>query len=347
MLAKPGSGLPQGEGWIFEPKWDGFRTIVFRDGDEIELGSRNEKPMTRYFPELVVALADALPPRCVVDGEIVMVGADRRLDFDGLQHRIHPAASRVKMLSVDTPTSFVAFDLLALDDRDLRDEPFEFRRSLLVESIGTHPFVSVTPATTDRAVAERWFVEFEGAGCDGLIAKRPDQKYVSDKRVMVKVKPERTADCIVAGFRWHKNGPVVGSLLLGLFGDDGQLHHVGITASFTDKRRRELVEELAPFREAARDNHPWHGWLEYASEFEERGQRVPGGQSRWNAKKNLSFEPLRCELVCEVGYDHLQGNRFRHATTFKRWRPDRDVASCRYDQLVGAVSSTIDDVLGR
>ena len=347
MLAKPGSGLPPGPDWVFEPKWDGFRSIVFRDGDEIELGSRNEKPMTRYFPELVTALRQALPPRCVVDGEIVIIGPDRRLDFGMLQNRIHPAASRVNMLAGDTPATFVVFDLLALGDDDLRAQPYSARRAALVAALTPTDAVRLTPATTDRDEAGRWFIEFEGAGCDGLIAKRPDQVYVSDKRVMVKVKPERTADCVVAGFRWHKNGPVVGSLLLGLHGDDGQLHHVGITASFTNQRRRELVEELAPLRVDARVGHPWEGWLEYASEFEAKGQRVPGGNSRWNAKKDLSFEPLRCERVVEVAYDHLQGNRFRHATTFKRWRTDRDPASCRYDQLSEATPATIDDVLER
>ncbi len=347
MLAKPGSGLPPGDGWVFEPKWDGFRSIVFRDGDEVELGSRNEKPLTRYFPELVAALREALPPRCVVDGEIIVVGPDRRLDFDALQNRIHPAASRVNMLAGETPAMFVVFDLLALGDRDLRNESFESRRATLVGAFTPTDSVRLTPATTDRIEAERWFIEFEGAGCDGLIAKRPEQVYVSDKRVMVKVKPVRTADCVVAGFRWHKSGPIVGSLLLGLFSDDGQLHHVGITASFTDKRRRELVEELAPLRAEARVGHPWEEWLEYASEFEAKRQRVPGGNSRWNAKKDLSFEPLRCEWVVEVAYDHLQGNRFRHATTFRRWRTDRSPASCCYDQLEEATPVAIDEVLGR
>jgi ATP-dependent DNA ligase len=330
---------------LFEPKWDGLRTIVFRDGDEIVLGSRNEKPMTRYFPELVEALRVSLPPRCVVDGEIVVINADRRLDFDALQNRIHPAASRVNMLAAQTPVSFVAFDLLALDDTDLRPAEQRIRRSALETILTAHPLVHLTPATINRDEAQDWFIRFEGIGCDGIIAKRLDGPYIEDKRVMVKVKHERTADCAVAGFRWHKNGPVVGSLLLGLYDGAGSFHHVGVTASFTDKRRRELVDELTPYREAAAEGHPWEGWIDQVASAEAAGQRLPGAVSRWNAKKDLSFEPLHMGLVCEVAYDHLQGNRFRHATTFKRWRPDRTPESCTYDQMETPVLATIDELL--
>jgi ATP-dependent DNA ligase len=367
MLSKPQADLPTGDEWVYEPKWDGFRTIVFKDGDEVELGSRNEKPMTRYFPEVCDALRAALPSRCVVDGEIVVVDADGRLAFDTLQNRIHPAASRVKMLAAETPAAFVAFDLLALDDRDLRTLPFAERRALLVASLAAQSDVNtddvrVTPATADRTVAADWFTRFEGLGCDGIIAKRVTDPYVEDKRIMVKVKHQRTADCVVAGFRWHKSGGIVGSLLLGLFGDDGQLHHVGVTASFTMKRRAELVAELEPYRSDL-EGHPWSGWIEHIKGVEEGGQRtsdgavagelpaersriqrLPGGQSRWNAKKDLSFEPVRAELVCEVAFDHLEGDRFRHAATFVRWRPDRIPLSCTYEQMDTPVRATISDV---
>ena len=303
MLSKASSGLPPGDGWLFEPKWDGFRSIVFRDGEEIVLGSRNEKPLTRYFPEVVDALRDALPSRCVLDGEVIVVGPDGRLEFDWLQQRIHPAASRVNMLAAQTPAWFVAFDCLALGDTDLRAAPLTERRAALLAAVGRHPAVKVTPATTDRDVAQDWFTRFEGVGCDGIIAKRLDGAYVEDKRVMVKVKHERTADCVVAGFRWHKNGPgtSVGSLLLGLWDDEGRLNHVGVTASFTDKRRKELVVELEPLRVDAAKGHPWEGWIAAVAEAETNGQRLPGAASRWNAKKDLSFEPLRCETVVEAG----------------------------------------------
>lgn len=351
MLAKAVPALPQGDGWLFDPKWDGFRTIVFRDGDEVVLGSRNEKPMTRYFPELVQALRLALPERCVVDGEIV-VSVNGVLEFDRLQDRIHPADSRVRMLAERQPATFIAFDLLALGDEDVRRRPLVERRALLTHALQgcearSAGAVHVTPATTDRAVAADWFVRFEGAGLDGMIAKSLDGVYVENKRVMLKIKHQRTADCAVAAFRWHKDStddlPLVGSLVLGLFNHDGQLRHVGVTASFTMVRRRELVDELAPWRSDAWAGHPWAGWGEKADATE--GDRSPGGQSRWNAKKDLSFEPVRMGLVCEVAYDHMQDQRFRHATTFKRWRPDRDPHTCTYDQLEEALPSTLADVL--
>ena len=350
MLSKAASAIPSGDGWLYDPKWDGFRSIVFRDGDEVVLGSRNEKPLTRYFPEVVEALKQALPQRCVVDGEIVLPVADV-LEFDVLSQRIHPADSRVRMLASTTPAQFVAFDLLALGDDDLRARPLQERRALLESALagGTERSggrVHVTPATTDPAVAADWFMRFEGAGLDGIVAKRLDGRYESDKRTMTKVKHERTADCAVAGFRWHKSGGIVGSLLLGIFDDTGVLHHVGVTASFTQKRRAELVEELQPYRTDDLAGHPWGGWVSAFRDAEASGQRLPGaGGSRWNAKKDLSFEPLRMGLVCEVAYDHLQGDRFRHATTFKRWRPDREPASCTYDQLEGAEPSQYCDVL--
>lgn len=345
MLAKAQSSLPLSSavegGYIYEPKWDGFRCIVFRDGDEVELGSRNERPLTRYFPELVSELASRLPPRIVVDGEIVIAGPDG-LDFDALLQRIHPAESRVNKLAAETPSSFVAFDLLCLGDEDLRQAPFSRRRKLLVEALGqAGGRVHVTPATTDVDTAADWFSRFEGAGLDGVVAKAAGLEYREDKRVMVKVKHERTADCVVGGFRWHKSGPKVGSLLLGLYDDAGRLAHVGVTSSFTDARRLELVEELAPLREVDLAVHPWT-----ESDPETAGSRVPGQKSRWNQGKDLSFEPLRPELVCEVAYDHLQGDRFRHATTFRRFRPERDPLSCRYDQLETAVPAELGDVFG-
>lgn len=350
MLAKLELSIPEGEAgaWHYEPKWDGFRTIVFRDGDDVELGSRNERPMTRYFPEVVSALKAALPQRCVLDGEIVVV-MDGRLEFDALQQRIHPADSRVRKLADETPAWFIAFDLLALGDVDLRRLPTVDRRRALLEVVRQSEDVRVTPATGDPVEAREWFDRYEGLGCDGIIAKRSDGPYIEDKRVMVKVKHRRTADCAVAGFRWHKDqskGPAVGSLLLGLYDAEGRLNHVGVTASFTERRRRELVEELAPYRENAVRGHPWEGWIAAAEEAAAAGQRLPGAKSRWNAKKDLSFEPLRLELVCEVAYDYLQSDRFRHATTFVRWRPDRDPSSCAYSQLGTAVPSTIDDVFG-
>ncbi|UNX53200.1 ATP-dependent DNA ligase [Georgenia sp. TF02-10] len=325
-----------------EPKWDGFRTIIFRDGDEVVLGSRNERPMTRYFPELVEAVRANTPARCVVDGEIVVVAGDR-LDFDALQQRIHPAASRVNLLAEQTPASFVGFDLLALDDADLMGQPFRERRSRLVEALAdaADP-VFTTPATADLGQAHEWFRSFEGAGLDGVVAKPLDGTYQPNKRTMFKVKHERTADCVVAGFRWHKSGDVVGSLLLGIYADDGRLQHVGVCASFPMARRRSLLDELAPYRDVDLAEHPWGSWAD--QEAHQHG-RLPGSVSRWNANKDLSFVPLRPELVAEVAYDHMEGNRFRHTTQFRRWRPDRDPASCTYDQLEEPVRFNLSDIL--
>jgi len=337
MLAKASSGLPDGDGWLFEPKWDGFRALVFRDGDEVLIQSRDLKPLDRYFPELGDPLRAQLPERCVLDGEVV-IARDGTLDFEALLLRIHPAASRVRTLAAETPASYVAWDLLALGDEDLRAVPQSQRRTRLEAVMGgVAPPIHVTPATLERDLAADWFDRFEGAGLDGVVAKRLDGEYRPGKRAMIKVKHERTADCVVAGFRWHKNGPGthVGSLLLGLFDGDGRLHHVGITSSFTWERRAALVQELEPLRERALENHPWAEWAEWASagSADASGQRLPGATSRWNRGKDLSWEPLRAERVVEVAYDHLQGDRFRHATTFRRWRPDKAPVDCRYDQL--------------
>jgi ATP-dependent DNA ligase len=332
MLAKLADAIPDGDGWLYEPKWDGFRTLVFRDGDDVYLQSRDLKPMQRYFPELVAPLQGALPARAVLDGEIVIAGA-AGLDFSALLLRIHPAASRVAMLAREMPASFVAWDLLAEGDEDLRPLPLaERRRRLEAALANARPPVHLTPATRDRGKALQWFEHFEGAGLDGVVAKRLEEPYRPGERSMVKIKHARTADCVVGGFRWHKNGPGthLGSLLLGLYDDAGVLHHVGIAASFTMKRRQELIEELAPLREGALEGHPWREWAEMQAAA---GQRMPGATSRWNRGKDLSWEPLRLERVCEVGYDHLQGDRFRHATHFLRWRPDKAPAACRYDQL--------------
>jgi len=336
MLAKASDDLPTGGAWLYEPKWDGFRAIVFRDGPELLIQSRDLKPLDRYFPELEAPLLAALPPRCVVDGEVV-IAADGRLAFESLLLRIHPAASRVRLLAAETPASFIAWDLLALDDRDLRGAPQAERRAHLEAALGTPPpGVHVTPATRDRAVAADWFQRFEGAGLDGVIAKPLDAAYQPGKRAMLKIKHQRTADCVVAGFRWHKNGPGthVGSLLLGLFDDAGSLHHVGVTSSFTWELRATLMDELEPLRSAALDDHPWAEWATWAAMGTDgSGTRLPGATSRWNRGKDLSWEPLRTERVVEVAYDHLQGDRFRHATTFRRWRPDKTPTDCRYDQL--------------
>ena len=335
MLAKLTEEIPAGSGWQYEPKWDGFRALVFRDGDEVFIQSRDLKPLDRYFPELPPALRANLPARCILDGEVVIVGP-AGLDFDSLLQRIHPAASRVKMLAEKTPASFVAWDLLAFDDRDLRATPQGERRSLLEAALAeAAPPIHLTPATHDVATAAEWFHHFEGAGLDGVVAKRMSEPYQPGKRGWAKIKHARTADCVVAGFRWHKNGPgtMVGSLLLGLFDDTGKLNHVGITSSFSNERRAELVDELAPLRENALAGHPWAEWAEWEAEARESGQRMPGAASRWNRDKDLTWEPLRAELVCEVAYDHLQGDRFRHATTFRRWRPDKRPDQCRYDQL--------------
>lgn len=331
MLSKRVASLPEEEGWIFEPKWDGFRTLVFRDGDEIFFQSRDEKPMNRYFPELEAPLRAALPERAVVDGEIVLVRGDV-LDFEALQSRLHPAASRVKKLAAEIPTSIVLWDLLCEGDVDLRDRPFEARRTRLQELLaGVSAPVHLTPATRDRAVADDWFRRFEGAGLDGVMAKRSDGAYEPNKRSMLKVKHERTVDCVVAGFRWHKDGPGthVGSLLLGLYDGEGRLQHIGVTASFTKQKREELAAFLAPYRENALENHPWKDW----ADFDEETTRKPGAQSRWSAGKSLAWEAVRVELVCEVTYDHMQGSRFRHTAQLKRWRHDKPPAACTFDQL--------------
>jgi ATP-dependent DNA ligase len=335
MLAKPASSIPDGPGWLYEPKWDGFRAIVFRDGEETLVQSRELKPLDRYFPELAAPLRENLPPRCVIDGEVVIRGP-HGLEFEALLLRIHPAASRVALLAAETPASFVAWDLLALGDEDLRWVAQGERRARLEAAmLHARPPIYLTPATRDAAAAEDWFHRFEGAGLDGVVAKPLASPYQAGKRAMTKIKHQRTADCVVAGFRWHKNGPgtLVGSLLLGLFDEAGRLHHVGVTASFTDARRAELVTELSPLRRDALEGHPWAEWMSWAAAAEASGQRLPGVTSRWNRGKDLSWEPLRPERVCEVAYDHLQGDRFRHGTTFLSWRPDRNPGSCRYDQL--------------
>lgn len=342
MLAKAISGLPDVGDQMFEPKWDGFRCIIFRDGDEVELGSRNERPLTRYFPELIEAIKKNMPERCVVDGEVV-IATDAGLDFDALQQRIHPAASRVNMLSEATPASFVAFDLLALGDEDLRSRRFDERRAALADALSSsQPPIYITPVTTDRVEAQRWFEEFEGAGLDGVVAKSVDLPYTENKRTMLKIKHERTADCVVAGFRWHKSGGVVGSLLLGLYDDEGVLHHIGVTASFTMTRRAELLDEIAPYRMESLDGHPWAAWAATDAD----GQRKPGAASRWNAKKELDWMPLRPERVVEIKYDQLQGDRLRHTGQFKRWRDDRTPESCTYSQLETAVPSELKAIFG-
>ena len=348
MLSSAADALPGGEGWQFEPKWDGFRTLVFRDGDEILLQSRDEKPMNRYFPELIAPLAVTLPERCVVDGEIVIVGVGG-LDFETLLLRIHPAASRVKLLSAQAPASFVAWDLLALGDDDLRNAPLAVRRERLEHVLaGAAPPVHLSPATRDRALAADWFRRFEGAGLDGVMAKRLDAPYRAGERTMIKVKHERTADCVVAGFRWHKKGAgtMVGSLLLGLYDDDHTLHHVGVAAAFTATVRKQLVVELTPLRADALEDHPWRYWAAAQEEANAKGQRLPGATSQWNRGKDLSWEPLRPERVCEVAYDHMQGTRFRHAAKLLRWRPDKRPQDCRYDQLEVTPAYELDRVFG-
>jgi ATP-dependent DNA ligase len=343
MLAKLADELPDGP-FLYEPKWDGFRTLVFRGASEIYLQSRDLRPFDRYFPELHDALLARLPAGCVLDGEIV-IATPHGLDFDALQQRLHPAASRVAKLAVETPAAFVAFDLLAIDGRDLREAPQDSRRAQLERAIAYEkPVLYLTPMTRDRQVAADWLTHFEGAGLDGVIAKPLDGTYQPGKRAMIKIKHQRTADCVVAGFRWHKTGEgVVGSLLLGLFDDTGRLQHVGVTSSFTMEKRRELASELAPLREDALLDHPWREWADAQAHMT---GRMPGGQSRWSAGKDLSWEPLRIERVCEVKYDHLQGDRFRHAAVFLRWRPDRSPKDCRYDQLEVTTPYELEKVFG-
>jgi len=333
MLAKRADALPEGGDWVFEPKWDGFRALVFRDGDALLLQSRDAKPLDRYFPDLREPLLAQLPPRCALDGEIV-IAADHGLDFEALQQRIHPAASRVALLAKETPASIVFWDALCEGDRDLRPLPFRERRRALERMLeAAKPPLHVTPATADRALAEDWFRRFEGAGLDGVVAKPASGTYQPDKRVMVKVKHERECDCVVAGFRWHKGGAgrAVGSLLLGLYDGAGVLQHVGVAASFTDAKRRELVAKLAPYRENALASHPWRGWAE--AEADAAGRRMPGAKSRWSQGKDLSWEPLRPELVVEVAYDHMQGTRFRHTAHVRRWRTDKRPRDCTFEQL--------------
>jgi ATP-dependent DNA ligase len=335
MLAKRVEELPTGAVWIFEPKWDGFRALVFRDFDDIFIQSRDGKPLNRYFPELLDPLRAVLPSRCVLDGEIVIV-KDDGLEFDQLQLRLHPAASRVRLLSQQSPASVVFFDLLCEGDQDLRNEPFEIRRERLAALLSSaQPPIHLTPATSDHNVASDWFRRFEGAGLDGVMAKLRSGVYEPDKRVMLKVKHERDCDCVVAGFRWYKKGdrPAVGSLLLGLYDDTGALQHVGVCSSFSVEKRVEFVEFLAPYRENALVDHPWKQWAEGDPSHLEAPQRMPGGQSRWSQGKDLSWEPLRPELVVEVAYDHMQGDRFRHIAQFRRWRPDKPPAACTYAQL--------------
>ena len=334
MLAKRVGELPPGEGWIFEPKWDGFRTLVFKDGDELFIQSRDGKPLGRYFPELEQVLLAQLPKRCVLDGEIV-IARDEALDFDALQMRLHPAPSRVQKLAAEIPASVVFFDLLCENDRDMCSVPFAKRRERLEKLLsGVEPPLHITPATTDRKKAADWFRRFEGAGLDGVMAKSPEGTYQPNKRVMFKVKHEREADCVVGGFRWRtdRKGEAVGSLLLGLYDDDDDLHHVGVCTSFTDAKRRELVKILEPYRGIALRGHPWREWAESGAESGTVSRR-PGMESRWSQGKDLSWEPIRPELVVQVAYDHMQGNRFRHTAQFRRWRDDKAPRDCTFEQL--------------
>jgi ATP-dependent DNA ligase len=334
MLAKRVDEVPAAGDWIFEPKWDGFRVLIFRDRDEVLIQSRDTKPLNRYFPDMLDPLRAQLPERCVLDGELV-IAREGRLDFDALQLRIHPAASRVKMLAGQMPASVIFFDLLCVGDRDLCKEPFVTRRGELEALLATAaPPIHITPATRDRDTARDWFHRFEGAGLDGVVAKPVDGSYQPDKRVMLKIKHERDCDCVVAGFRWYKDaaGREIGSLLLGLFNDEGALQHVGVCASFTKDKRRELLDFLAPYRENALAEHPWKTW---AGEMTDAAamQRMPGAQSRWSQGKDLSWEPLRPELVVEVTYEHMQAGRFRHMAQFRRWRSDKAPSQCTYAQL--------------
>ena len=343
MLAKIAEALPTGDGWLYEPKWDGFRAIVFRGTDDVFIQSRDLRPLDRYFPELHEAFSRLLPEGCVVDGEVV-IASGQGLDFDALQLRLHPAASRVARLAKETPASFVAFDLLAVEGRDLRDERQDARRELLERALGrVRPPVHLTPVTRDRRVAAGWLERFEGAGLDGVVAKPSGGTYQPGKRAMIKVKHSRTADCVVGGFRWYKGeAGAVGSLLLGLYDEAGMLQHVGVTSAFTAATRRQLAIDLEPLRSGAMERHPWREWAGGGAE----AARMPGAQSRWSAGKDLSWEPLRVERVCEVKYDHLQGDRFRHAAIFLRWRPDKGPEECRYDQLEVATPYELEKVFG-
>jgi ATP-dependent DNA ligase len=343
MLAKLAEELPGGPGFLYEPKWDGFRAIVFRGTSDVFIQSRDLRPLDRYFPELHEVFRNQLPAGCVVDGEIVIVTRNG-LDFNVLQLRLHPAASRAAKLARETPAAFVAFDLLAFDGRDVRDWPQSERRQNLDRLLASvRPPIHVTPVTRDRTLAAEWLQRFEGAGLDGVIAKPAAGTYQPGKRAMFKVKHVRTADCVVAGFRWHKSGgDRIGSLLLGLYDDTGRLQHVGVTSAFSMAMRKQLAVELAPLRTNALENHPWREWAGAAA----MDSRMPGGQSRWSAGKDLSWEPLRIERVCEVKYDHLQGDRFRHATIFLRWRPDKRPADCRYDQLEVTTPYELEKVFG-
>ncbi len=331
MLSKAAEKIPDGGNYLYEPKWDGFRAIVFREGDKVYTQSRDCRPLDRYFPELREAVLANFPKSAVVDGEIVIAGPNG-LDFSAMQMRLHPAASRVAKLAAETPASFVAFDLLAVEGRDLRGMRQDARRELLERALeNAKPPIHLTPMTRERVVAEDWFTRFEGAGLDGVIAKHVAETYQPGKRTMLKIKHARTADCVVAGFRWHKGGKgtVLGSLLLGLYDHEGSLQHVGVTSSFTMEKRKALVKELEPLREGAMEAHPWREWAQWMSD----AQRMPGAKSRWTGDKDLSWEPLRIERVAEVKYDHLQGDRFRHAATFLRWRPDKQPSDCNYEQL--------------
>ncbi|MDB5219786.1 MAG: ATP-dependent ligase [Myxococcaceae bacterium] len=344
MLAKLADAIPTGDSWIYEPKWDGFRALIFKDGDDLYIQSRDLKPLNRYFPELEGPLRAALPDRCVLDGEIV-IATGGVLDFDALLLRIHPAASRVAMLAKEAPSSFVAWDLLALGDEDLRARPQAERRKLLETALGDSKApVHLTPITSDPAVAQDWFQRFEGAGLDGVIAKPKDLAYLPGKRAMMKIKHARTADCVVAGFRWYKDAPgeLVGSMLLGLYDGEGVLHSVGVASSFKREERAKLTKFFEPYRKDARESHPWKEWAQWSSEE----QRMPGATSRWNRGKDLSWEPLRIELVAEVAYDHMQGDRFRHATHFKRWRHDKPTGDCRYDQLEVSAPAELRAIFG-
>jgi len=344
MLAKAASGIPRDAGWLFEPKWDGFRVVIFRDGDDLHLQSRSKKPMLRYFPELRQPCLDALPDRCVVDGELIVQSGDR-LDFDALQMRIHPAKSRIDRLAVETPAQIVLWDLLAEGDEDLCATPFGERRLRLQTALaGARPPIHLTPITHDPDVAQDWFDRFEGAGLDGVIAKRDDSAYLPGKRAMAKIKHQRTADCALAGFRWHAKGPgeLIGSFILGLWADDGSLRQIGVASSFTAARRRELAIELEPLREGALEGHPWASWAADEAEHDRR----PGVQSRWSAGKDLTWEPLRLERVVEVGFNHFDGGRLRHPAHFKRWRPDKDLADCRFDQMDAIPPYELTRILG-